>query len=154
MSSESPQHDAGAAAIDLRRDDPGFSVIEAEATFAMSELFEVRIVVQHRDPDIAMRSLLRRSVTLHCYEEAFVKRIEGIIRRGRVVSVEPDGISRYELLLVPPLWLLTKRRNYRIFRDSTVPQIVHTILADHPDALAKRGGRVDHSHAERDYKVQ
>ena len=156
MSTETPPRldDAVWMHLTFEGDDPGFSVVEAEATFALSELFEVRILVQHSHPDLGMRALLRRPVVLHCEREAFVQKIEGIVRRARAVTIEPTGLSRYELLLVPPMWLLTRRRNHRIFRGLSVPQIVSTILLDHPEAHAKAAASLENPHPPRDYTVQ
>uniref|UniRef100_UPI00202300A9 contractile injection system protein, VgrG/Pvc8 family n=2 Tax=Enterobacterales TaxID=91347 RepID=UPI00202300A9 len=37
----------------------------------------------------------------------------------------------YNLHVQPDLWPMTKDRNFRIFQEQTVPQIVKTLLAEH-----------------------
>ena len=50
------------------------------------------------------------------------------------VSSEEIGGTRYavyNLHVQPDLWPMTKDRNFRIFQEQTVPQIVKTLLAEH-----------------------
>jgi type VI secretion system secreted protein VgrG len=44
--------------------------------------------------------------------------------------VEPTGLSTYELTIVPTLWLLTQRRNNRLFQHVAIPDIVARVLAE------------------------
>ena len=46
------------------------------------------------------------------------------------VQVEPTGLSTYYLRLVPTLWLLTQRRNYRVFQHLSIPDIVDHLLGE------------------------
>ena len=46
------------------------------------------------------------------------------------IQAEPTGASTYSLKIVPRLWLLTQRRNNRIFQHLSIPDIVDKILKE------------------------
>jgi type VI secretion system secreted protein VgrG len=46
------------------------------------------------------------------------------------VQAEPTGLSTYYLRIVPPLWLLTQRRNYRVFQHLSIPDITDKLLGE------------------------
>ena len=41
----------------------------------------------------------------------------GICNHMQLVATEPDGLSTYQVSIVPALWLATQRRNYRMFQQ-------------------------------------
>jgi type VI secretion system secreted protein VgrG len=54
----------------------------------------------------------------------------GIVKRFEQVQVESTGLSTYEIEIVPELWLLTQRSNYRVFQHLSAVEIVQKLLAD------------------------
>src|SRR5690349_4142502 len=54
----------------------------------------------------------------------------GICATIEQVRAEPKGQSIYRFTIVPSLWLLTQRRDYRIFQYRDVPQIAEKILGE------------------------
>jgi type VI secretion system secreted protein VgrG len=54
----------------------------------------------------------------------------GIVKRFEQVHAEPTGLSTYELEIVPSLWLLTQRSNYRVFTRVSAVDLVRKLLAD------------------------
>jgi type VI secretion system secreted protein VgrG len=69
-------------------------------------------------------------------------------------EITPRGttLSTYFLRIVPNVWLLTQRRNYRIFQHLSIPDIVDKLLADwgtKPDWKIDRG-----KYPKLEYKVQ
>ncbi|HRI70688.1 MAG TPA: type VI secretion system tip protein TssI/VgrG [Polyangium sp.] len=67
-------------------------------------------------------------------------------------GVETDGLSSYAVTIVPVFWLLTQRRNYRVFQHLSVPQIVQKLLGEWQLPLEMK---VDSAaHPVREYTVQ
>ncbi|MFO0611987.1 MAG: type VI secretion system tip protein TssI/VgrG [Polyangiaceae bacterium] len=130
---------------------PRFDVIEADATFSLTECFEFRLVLATPKADVSVRELLGTALLLYLDEEAFVPRVRGMIRRARTITIEPTGISHYEVWIVPPLWRLSKRTNHRIFRDASVLDIADILLAEHGLEPLLRGS---HEAPVREYTVQ
>jgi type VI secretion system secreted protein VgrG len=54
----------------------------------------------------------------------------GVVSHLQQVQVEDRGLSTYHLTLVPTLWLLTQRRNYRMFQHLSELEIVRQLLAE------------------------
>jgi type VI secretion system secreted protein VgrG len=54
----------------------------------------------------------------------------GICATITQTNVEPDGLSSYSLRLAPDLWLLTHRRNHRVFQHLSAPEIAKKLLHD------------------------
>ncbi len=52
----------------------------------------------------------------------------GVCRHIEQVQAEPTGLSTYYLRIVPQLWLLTHRKNNRVFQHKSAPEIVDAIL--------------------------
>lgn len=75
----------------------------------------------------------------------------GICRDLSLLRVEADGLSLYELTLVPTLWVLTQRRNHRIFQHKSEIAIVKTLLDEWGIAHRLELGSV---YPPREYRVQ
>jgi type VI secretion system secreted protein VgrG len=58
------------------------------------------------------------------------RHFSGITSRCEQVKVETDGLSTYELTIVPRLWLLTKRSNHRLFQHVSVIEIVSLLMRE------------------------
>ena len=54
----------------------------------------------------------------------------GICCHAEQVATEATGVSGYFLKIVPPLWLLSHRKNYRVFQHNSVVDIVSALLAE------------------------
>lgn len=120
---------------------------------ALSELFEVTVEVALRDPSFDVRSVVGHSTTLRFEDEPYWTRLDGMTSRVRQLTSLPEGLSRYELVVVPRLWLTTKRRDHRIFQDMTVIEITRAVLAGYgarvPPLVSRCG-----THRPREYCVQ
>jgi type VI secretion system secreted protein VgrG len=53
----------------------------------------------------------------------------GIVKRFEQIHAEPTGLSTYELEIVPALWLLTQRTNYRVFQGVSAVELAKKVLA-------------------------
>ena len=58
----------------------------------------------------------------------------GIISRIDHIGFDFQGLSQYELTMVPWLWLLTRTSDCRIFQNLTVPEIIQKVFTDFPAA--------------------
>lgn len=133
---------------------PRFEVLAGRMTAGLSTLFELRLVVQCADAALKLGALLRRSVVVRMEDQPFLSEVQGIVAKAQALSIEPAGMSRYELVVVPPAWLLSKRINHRIFRGETVVEIAVRLLGEHgigPDGLS---ARLLGDLRKRDYTVQ
>jgi type VI secretion system secreted protein VgrG len=121
----------------------------------MSGLFEVRLVVRTRDPDLDFDGIVGQPASFQIHGGArFGHRARawtGICRTIQQVAVEEKGSSTYELAIVPVMWLLTQRRNYRIFQQVSEVDIVGTILGEWGVSMSTelRG-----TYRPREYRVQ
>ena len=104
---------------------------------AMSELFELTVEVLVPDPSIDEKAIVGQAVVIDFGDEPFLKEIHGIVRQMEQRTAVQSGDSLYAWLIVPPLWLTTRRRDHRIFQDLSVPEIVEAVLVD-----ATYGGRI------------
>src|SRR5262249_46795700 len=76
----------------------------------------------------------------------------GICNHFEQIRVEPGGSSTYDLSIVPALWMLTQRKNHRMFQQISEPDIVLKILKEwniEPDVRIDRG-----AYKKRKYRVQ
>ena len=53
----------------------------------------------------------------------------GVCRHAAQIRAEPTGLSTYEIVIVPSLWLLTQRRDHRVFQHLSIPDIVDRVLS-------------------------
>ncbi|MFS8068829.1 MAG: type VI secretion system Vgr family protein [Byssovorax sp.] len=108
----------------------GLKVQRYELHEAVSELFELTIEVLSTDPAIGMAAIVGQPVVVDFGDEPFLKEIQGVVRRAVQRTAVSSGDSRYEWIVVPRLWLTTRRRDHRIFQDLSVTEIVAAVLAD------------------------
>ncbi|MFS8069356.1 MAG: type VI secretion system Vgr family protein, partial [Byssovorax sp.] len=119
----------------------------------LSELFELSVELVLTNPSFEVKDAVGQLVGVSFHDEPFLFQIEGMVRRMRQLSAEPTGVSRYEILVVPTLWLTTRRRDHRIFQDKSVVEVVAEVLRGY-------GGRIPElesstgDHAPREYCVQ
>ena len=128
-------------------------VVRYELRAALSELFEVTLELRLRNPSLDVRAIVGHPTTLRFEDEPYWARLDGMTNRLRQLSSLPEGVSRYELTVVPRLWLTTRRRDHRIFQDKTVIEIAAEVLAGYgariPPPLPRCG-----AHQPREYCVQ
>lgn len=128
-----------------------FPVIEAEVELALGECFSIRLVVKSPTPDARLTDFLRSPVSVRFDGEGEVPAIRGIVRKARLLSVEPGGVTLFEVRVAPPYFRLEKRRNHRIFMALSVFEIADTVLAEHGLEPLITG---THTSPKREYTVQ
>ncbi|MEJ7732983.1 MAG: type VI secretion system tip protein TssI/VgrG, partial [Polyangiaceae bacterium] len=124
----------------------GFRVHAYEYDDALQDAFSLTLRVTHEDPALDPRDFMGRPVVVALPDETVVQRIAGIVRRFEQRSSEPTGASRYELSVVPPVWLTRKSRDHRIFQNLSAEEICRQVISGYggivPEAvLSKSPGR-------------
>ncbi|WP_437817908.1 type VI secretion system Vgr family protein [Sorangium sp. So ce1078] len=127
-------------AIDVRLTFPrsgvtGFEVHQIDYRDALNELFELTLDVVSTDPEVDLSSVVGEEIVVELDGEPFLKKVHGIVRRARQLSAEPTGVSRYELAVVPPLWLATRGADHRIFQNLTAGDVCKVVVGAY-------GGRI------------
>ncbi|MGK3964768.1 type VI secretion system Vgr family protein [Sorangium sp. So ce118] len=113
----------------------GFEVHQIEYRDALNELFELTLDVMSTDPEVDLSSVVGEEIVVELNTEPFLKKVRGIVRRVRQLSAEPTGVSRYELVVVPPLWLTTRGADHRIFQNLTADDVCKVVVGAY-------GGRI------------
>jgi type VI secretion system secreted protein VgrG len=133
-------------ALDIRR----FTVHER-----MSALFEISLVALSENADIDFDAVVGRpaSFRMHAGEPAVapIRSWTGVCNQIRQVAAEEAGLSTYHVTIVPALWLLTQRRNYRMFQHISELDIARKLLNEwgiEPDL------RITGTYKKRKYRVQ
>ncbi|WP_269749927.1 type VI secretion system Vgr family protein [Polyangium fumosum] len=129
-------------ALDVRR----FSIAEG-----MSSLFSITLEAFSTDAALAFDELVGQRARFTIRRGAEERTWSGICRGARLIRVEEDGLSTYEIALVPMLWLLTQRVNRRIFQHLSEPEIAARILDEWqlPHVL-----RLSETYKSREYRTQ
>ena len=135
---------------------PKFDVRHVSVRERVSELFAARIVAMHSSPNVDFDAIVGQTAHLyvntgrvHALETSRVW--SGVISHLEQLRTEPGGLSTYTLVLVPDLWLLTQRRNYRIFQMKSELEITQALLAEwniEPEL------KITDEYKKRKYKVQ
>jgi len=102
---------------------------------ALSAPFEVSVWARSPNEDLDLDSIAGKPAALrimhgvvHLSRGARV--FSGICRHIEQVQAERTGLSTYYLRIVPTLWLLTQRRNNRIFQHKSVPDVIDALLGE------------------------
>jgi type VI secretion system secreted protein VgrG len=118
---------SGETSLSVRR----FSVHEAA-----SSLFTASIWARSPNDNLDLGSLVGRAAGLRVasgYAGAHnggARLWTGICSQAEQIQAEHGGLSSYSLRIVPTLWLLSQRRNYRIFQHLSIPDIADELLAE------------------------
>jgi type VI secretion system secreted protein VgrG len=101
----------------------------------ISTLFSASIEARSPHQDIDLESIVGRPASFRVESGLRFAAREGPREWAGVcsfieqVQAEPTGLSTYRLEIVPALWLLTQRRNYRVFQHASIPDIADAILS-------------------------
>ena len=115
---------SGESSLSVRK----FSVEES-----LSGLFSVKVAARSPNEDIDLESIvgkpaLFRVVSGVAWAHLDTRVWTGVVSEMELTRVEPSGLSTYELTIVPNLWLLTQRQDYRLFQHQSIPEIVGKLL--------------------------
>ena len=101
---------------------------------ALSTLFEYTLDLLSEDAAIAFSALVGKTATIHLETEDGPRHIHGCISQFSQSGVHKGDMQhrlyRYQAVLVPWLWNLTRTTDSRIFQHKTVPDIISQIFRD------------------------
>jgi type VI secretion system secreted protein VgrG len=104
-------------ALDVR----DFSVIEG-----MSRPFDIRLTVRSTSTDVDFEAAIGGAARFTVGDH---RSWTGVCAEIALERAEPHGLSTYTVHVVPQLWLLGQRCNYRIFQDKSELDIVLEVLS-------------------------
>jgi type VI secretion system secreted protein VgrG len=127
----------------------------------VSRLFEISVRVLSPNASIDLEAVVGQPAELTLDSGLFGnvafplggrRRWAGVCNHIEQVQAETTGLSTYELKIVPDLWLLSQKRNNRIFQHRSAPEIATALLAEWgvPCELAVDSGR----YPKLEYRVQ
>ena len=127
-----PHHQAGgllSVATPLGTD--AFHLLAMRGAEAMSSLFEFELDLLTDKKDVDPGQLIGRSVAFAVTPKAGAPRtFNGFARRLVYVGLAAGGHHHWRVHLVPWLWFLSKRADFRIFQNKTVIEIVESVFRD------------------------
>lgn len=105
-----------------------------DARERLGALFSFRLRLLGKDAQLDLRRLLGTSMAVHMrmpdgYERWFHGMVAEIAQTG-FTTIDDVVHAEYSAHLVPRPWLLTQRRDCRIFAGQSVPEIVRTLLEE------------------------
>ncbi len=117
------------------------SVRRFSAEESVSSLFTIGVWVRSEDPDIDLEGIVGKEASLRIvHGQRFVAGMGSRNWQGVVTHIEQvQGVSplpgqkaesSYFLRISPKAWLLTQRRNYRIYQHLSIPDIVDKLLGE------------------------
>jgi len=136
-------HLASNDALDVRN----FAVQER-----LSSLFQVSLVAVSDNPSIDFDAVVGQPARFTLHGGLHERFWTGLCNHFEQVRVEPSGLSTYQISIVPTLWLLTQRKNHRMFQQMSEPDIVLKVLKEWdivPELRIDRG-----AYKKRKYRVQ
>lgn len=106
-------------------------VVAFRGSERMSALYRFDLVVRAHGSEEGMRAAaLGKELKLTMRRDGGERVVYGIAAHVELLSFAEDR-GAYHVVLMPKLWLLTKRQDTRVFQDKTVRQIVAEVLNHH-----------------------
>jgi type VI secretion system secreted protein VgrG len=106
-----------------------FDIREFSVHEHISSLFNVSLIALTDNANVDFESVVGQPARFRINLGGGKKRYwTGICNELQQLAAEEAGLSTYRLSIVPSLWLLTQRRNYRIFQQMSEPDIAKKML--------------------------
>jgi type VI secretion system secreted protein VgrG len=110
---------------------PALSVRHFDIAEGLSMPFEAVILAASPDPDIDFDLLVGKPAACRIDRGALGARAwSGVCSSVQQIETEADGLSLYAIRIVPRLWLLSQRRNHRVFQHLSTIGIARALLAE------------------------
>ncbi len=129
-----------------------FEVVDFVGKDEISSPYEFRINLISQRADIHPDMVVNKQATLYIYRDEQYFPYSGIVSDFQYLETTTD-YSRYSVVIVPRLWLLSLNHQTRIFQKMTVPDIVSKVLDDANLANYYKL-ELEGSYPEREYVVQ
>jgi type VI secretion system secreted protein VgrG len=100
---------------------------------ALSRPFEVSVIARSGNWGIDLESIVGKAASFTLASTALGDRFQsrtwhGVCASMDLLHAEPTGMSTYRLRIVPALWLLSQRRQSRIYQREKLPDIAKKLL--------------------------
>jgi type VI secretion system secreted protein VgrG len=102
----------------------------------MSSLFNISVWARSPDDGIDLESIIGKKAELKVMSGlgfglgGGARKWTGVCERIALVDTESAGLSTYQVHIAPTLWLLTQRRNHRLFQHLSIPDIADKLFAE------------------------
>lgn len=114
-----------------------------EGREAMNELFHFHLDMVSEDPDIDVKNLIGKNVTIgiRLADGSSFRYFHGIFSAARKIT-SAGRLFLYAAEVVPYVWRLTKAQDCRVYQNTNVPSIVLDVLTRHnvADKRVSAGG--------------
>jgi type VI secretion system secreted protein VgrG len=130
----------------------GLDVRSFSVRQAINELFSIELTVVSESIDIDFDQVIGHEASFGISRSGSEVRWSGLCEEIEQQRVEATGLATYRVSIVPKLWLLTQRKNYRIFQYKSELEIVRQILGEwgiEHEARVQGG-----AHGKRKFRVQ
>jgi len=98
----------------------------------LGRLFSYELETISKNAEVDLRALLGKAMSVKLVSpQGYTRHFNGIVcegEQGGFVNIDNVRYAVYKFTLVPKPWLLTRKRDCRIYRSMSVPQIIHTVL--------------------------
>ena len=112
-----------------------FQVLTFHAHEEMSHLFRYSLTLRCDNPEVDIKSLVRRRAELHLDWEDKKKRWYGMVASASQINAGLPSITQeegeygeYAIEVVPHFWMLTQKTNCKMFQEIGTPDILRGVL--------------------------
>lgn len=110
-------------------DEALFNVVRLDGREALSDLYEFRLELTSKDPDIDVGGVLRNNATIEMELGGDLVYVHGIVSTFVQCDRGPEWIN-YEAVLVPRLYTLGLNQQCQIYLEKDTPTIVRELLTE------------------------
>lgn len=132
-----PKQDSRLLSLDTVLGPNVLVIEEVSGVDELSRLFEFKIVASAKEDNFKIEDLMGTKVSIRAETAAEGEKyryLSGFVSGVDHVGFDVQNLSRYEVTVVPWLWMLTRTTDCRIFQELTVPEIFRKVFEDFPDA--------------------
>ena len=91
-------------------------VRELSVEQGMSRLFRIEVVAVSKELDLDLDGTIGLEASWSLAQRNANQSLSGLCLECEQIRVDSAGLATYRLVIVPALWKLTQRTNYRIFQ--------------------------------------
>ncbi|MGA0603158.1 type VI secretion system Vgr family protein [Caulobacter sp. KR2-114] len=105
-------------------------VVSFEGEEALSSLSRFRLEIVSQGRPLKPSEILGQKLGIALRVRDEVRKFHGIVSRFEVLRTSVRGYHLHVVELVPPAWLMTLNRRYRIFHDKASHQVIEQVLSE------------------------
>lgn len=123
---------------------------------SLNQPFTLTLGITSIDTAVEPRQVLGKQVVVELVGEPCLSHLRGVVAgfRQRTALGGPEGASKYEMVVRPPLWLLARRFGRRIHQDATAVEVIAIRLAALGGVAPARVLKVGRPLERREYTAQ